>query len=240
MAKENCSDRSLDGKIEKGYSCLKLSCSGSVIHSLVLFGGRTPPEYQPRIHVRIVYAVGAASDIATRSVIVVDGRLDQCDTRGGSPYRHTRHSLTLPTDISVLTTVGKRTLRFLVPDIHPYKRDLRDLHHNYQDYCLDYLSVAGARLPSTPEELRPKPIRHSRRCSRDTASLLCVTPAGGLHVTRISLLQKTVGSFTWMFIARGNAKCMFWMTSETPGPLTTAGRRRPMVMVSRRRLNRCH
>ncbi|KAI1177176.1 hypothetical protein F4777DRAFT_217909 [Nemania sp. FL0916] len=122
-------------------------------HVIVHFYRRiTPPEYQSRAHMQIVYAVAAAFDLATTSTIFVDDRLDGHDARGGLPAWHTGHPITFPTDTSVLTAMGKRTLRFLVPDSHPFKRQILDLYDDYQDYCLSYLSVTGARLQKAPDE----------------------------------------------------------------------------------------
>ncbi|KAJ5454072.1 uncharacterized protein N7458_005028 [Penicillium daleae] len=106
---------------------------------------------------QIVYAVSAAFDIATTSTILVDDRLDQCDERAGCPTWHTRHAVTFPTDTGVLFAIGKRALRFLVPDSHPFKWKILSLYDDYQDYCLSYLSVAGARLQrASSEDIRQK------------------------------------------------------------------------------------
>ena len=112
----------------------------------------TPPEYQTRAHMQIVYAVAAAFDMATTNAIIIDDRIDQCDTRGGLPAWHISHPVTHATDAGVLTAIGKRALRFLVPDSHPCKREILDVYDDYNDFTTSYMSVSGARLQATPDE----------------------------------------------------------------------------------------
>ncbi|OKP15204.1 hypothetical protein PENSUB_1418 [Penicillium subrubescens] len=67
------------------------------------------------------------------------------------PAWHVHHPKSLGADALFLAATGNRILQYLLPDSHPCKRDLIEVHNDYMAYCADYVCVASARLQNPPD-----------------------------------------------------------------------------------------
>ncbi|MET9681625.1 polyprenyl synthetase family protein [Streptomyces coeruleorubidus] len=86
----------------------------------------TPPEYQSAAHMRLVYAVAAAAEYLTTLTIITDDWMDGARVRNGGPAWHLRHPRSFANDTLVLAVQALNVLSAVVPDRHPFKRQMYD------------------------------------------------------------------------------------------------------------------
>ncbi|WP_157879903.1 polyprenyl synthetase family protein [Streptomyces natalensis] len=86
----------------------------------------TPQEYQSPAHMRLVYAVGTAVDWITTITIVMDDWMDGARVRNGQPTWHLQHPRSFANDNFILATQALNVLSAVVPDHHPFKREMHD------------------------------------------------------------------------------------------------------------------
>lgn len=92
----------------------------------------TSDEYQTPAHMRIVYALAAASELATSATVIVDDKVDGATTRSGATAWHLRSSVPIETDCLLLNELAKLIMRSCVPDNHPAKAGLVQLMDDFQ------------------------------------------------------------------------------------------------------------
>ncbi|MFJ8082881.1 polyprenyl synthetase family protein [Streptomyces sp. NPDC096205] len=86
----------------------------------------TPPEYQSAAHMRLVYAVAAAADWLTTATIVMDDWMDGARLRNGHAAWHLQHPRSFANDGVIVVAKTLNVLSAVVPDRHPFKREMRD------------------------------------------------------------------------------------------------------------------
>ncbi|GAA2967258.1 hypothetical protein GCM10010446_61270 [Streptomyces enissocaesilis] len=113
----------------------------------------TPPEYQSPAHMRLVYAVATAADWLTGLTIITDDWMDGARVRNGRPAWHLRHPRSFVNDNLIMAAQALNVLSSVVPDRHPFKRQMydrgvRQLTHDAHYFA--YLSVQDLRRSQAP------------------------------------------------------------------------------------------
>jgi geranylgeranyl pyrophosphate synthase len=115
----------------------------------------TPPEQQSAAHMRLVYAVAAAAEWLTTLTIITDDWMDGARVRNGRPAWHLRHPRSFANDNLLLAAQALNVLSAVVPDWHPFKREMHD-HAVRQTannaHYFGYLSMGDLRRAQAPAD----------------------------------------------------------------------------------------
>jgi hypothetical protein len=84
----------------------------------------TEMKYQTPAHMRIVYAIATASELATTVSIIIDDELDEVTTRSGVDPWYLKSPVPTAGDCILLNELARMVIRTCVPDSHPAKTDL--------------------------------------------------------------------------------------------------------------------
>ena len=80
--------------------------------------------YQTPAHMRVVYAIAAASELAILGATMIDDEMDDVTGRNGLASWHSKSPVSIAGDCILLNELARMVIRTCVPDSHPAKADL--------------------------------------------------------------------------------------------------------------------
>ncbi|CAG7566025.1 unnamed protein product [Fusarium equiseti] len=100
-------------------------CDFFVSKTIIYFYRRiTETTYQTPAHMRVVYAMAAASELAVMASIMIDDEMDDITGRNGITSWQLKSPVSIAGDCILLNELARMVIRTYVPDSHPAKADL--------------------------------------------------------------------------------------------------------------------